>query len=94
MKKKENKKRHTPRHRVIHNPITPSLHLCFSNTLHVIKKGTKMQSTCIWKESFCARDLSVAWISEVVRYSVVIATTGRNRIRLLAMCHSIASVIL
>ena len=42
----------------------------------------------------CARDLSVAWISEVVRYSGVIATTGTNRIRLLAMGHSIISVIL
>ena len=48
----------------------------------------------IWKELFCARGLSVAWISEVVHYSGVIATTGRNRIRLLAMCHSIVSVIL
>ena len=53
-----------------------------------------MRCTCIWKELFCARGLSVAWISEVVRYSEVIATTGTNRIRLLAMCHSIASVIL
>ena len=53
-----------------------------------------MRCTCIWKELFCARGLSVAWISEVVCYSGVIATTGRNRIRLLAMCHSIASVIL
>ena len=35
MKKKENKKMHTPRHRVIHNPIPTSL---FSNTLHVIKR--------------------------------------------------------
>ena len=53
-----------------------------------------MRCTFIWKELFCARDLSVAWISEVVRYSGVIATTGRNRIRLLAMGHSITSVIL
>ena len=45
-------------------------------------------------ELFCAEGLSVAWISEVVRYSGVIATTERNRIRLLSMCHSIASVIL
>ena len=53
-----------------------------------------MRCTFIWKELFCARGLSVAWISEVVRYPGVIATTGRNRIRLLAMGHSITSVIL
>ena len=31
MKKKENKKMHTPRQKSF---ITPSLHLCLSNTLH------------------------------------------------------------
>ena len=69
MKKKENKKMHTPRHRVIHNPIPTYL---FSNKLHVTKKVQRCGALLFGKSCF----VHETWISEVVSKLKVSGTSG------------------